>query len=55
MENNCTCYQVLKTPREKIIIHLLGCEADYESKAYFKLKWYQRLFKRNPVRWYKYW
>lgn len=46
--NNCNCFLELNVPREKIIVHLMGCEEDWFTKEYDALPWYRKMLRFNP-------
>jgi len=42
----CQCKHLLFG--EQIYVHLSGCPETTEYKEYQQLRWYKKLFKRNP-------
>lgn len=46
----CNCWAIQGIPRGKVFFHLLGCEVHYDTKKYDHLKWWKKMFKKNPRR-----
>lgn len=47
--SECNCYDTMfKMPKEKVVVHLFGCEEHEATKEYDKLVWWKKLFTRNP-------
>jgi len=42
----CICQQVLLYP---VYVHLYGCPTSDDYKEYLKLKWYKKLFQKDPI------
>ncbi len=43
---------MLRQEDAPIWVHLMGCPETDEYKAYQQLKWYQKIFKKNPIDYY---
>ena len=56
----CLCARIMQNefdpfhekPLSKIYIHLMGCPESLEVKEYNALKWWQKIFKYNPLNYY---
>ena len=49
----CQCRRIICLADEvPLVYHLLGCPDSNEVKEFEKLKWYQKLFKKDPLDYY---
>ena len=48
----CQCKELLKLNTDKVYYHCYGCPESEEYKEYQNLKWYQKIFKENPLNQY---
>ena len=53
----CLCKEILEAESGRkvsnLIIHLYGCPDDNEYQDYLKLKWWQKITRQNPYKFYR--
>lgn len=49
----CLCALMLDIPKERLVMHLMGCPEDWHTKEYEAMPWWKKLLTGNPAKIYK--